>query len=106
MVIAYARRVIVTGDQPTLRDLLNQPSASRHADCRGGEATALISNRDVRPFLPGQTAGSMFDNGCGLGQLVRLLLVDGYDQYLLVEREAPWIPNCRGRLSSANVEPL
>jgi SAM-dependent methyltransferase len=42
-------------------------------------ASALIYRRDIRPVLPGPSAGAVLDIGCGRGDLVRLLLADGYD---------------------------
>ena len=44
-----------------------------------GEAAALIYRRDIRPALPPPAAGPVLDIGCGQGQLVRLMLADGYD---------------------------
>jgi 2-polyprenyl-3-methyl-5-hydroxy-6-metoxy-1,4-benzoquinol methylase len=40
---------------------------------------SLIYRRDIRPALPPPGAGSVVDIGCGQGELVRLLLADGYD---------------------------
>jgi SAM-dependent methyltransferase len=45
----------------------------------GGRANALIYRRDIRPVLPPASAGAVLDIGCGRGDLVRLLLADGYD---------------------------
>jgi 2-polyprenyl-3-methyl-5-hydroxy-6-metoxy-1,4-benzoquinol methylase len=78
-VIPYALRVTATTDGPALRNRLYQAYASQHAGCGDGEATALIYRRDIRPLLPGQTDGPVIDIGCGQGQLVNLLLADGYD---------------------------
>jgi SAM-dependent methyltransferase len=42
-------------------------------------AAALVYRRDIRPWLPLPSAGRVIDIGCGQGELVRLLLADGYD---------------------------
>ncbi len=39
----------------------------------------LAYRRDIRPALPPSRVGSVLDIGCGQGELVRQLLVDGYD---------------------------
>jgi 2-polyprenyl-3-methyl-5-hydroxy-6-metoxy-1,4-benzoquinol methylase len=39
----------------------------------------LVYRRDIRPLLPPPSAGPVIDIGCGQGELVRLLLADGYD---------------------------
>jgi len=62
-----------------LRNRLDEAYASQHADGPGSEAAALIYLRDIRPALPPCDAGSVIDIGCGQGELVRLLLADGYD---------------------------
>jgi 2-polyprenyl-3-methyl-5-hydroxy-6-metoxy-1,4-benzoquinol methylase len=64
--------------QDALRERLYEAYASQHAG-RGGAATALIYRRDIRPALPPPDAGLVLDIGCGQGELVRLLLADGYD---------------------------
>jgi 2-polyprenyl-3-methyl-5-hydroxy-6-metoxy-1,4-benzoquinol methylase len=66
-------------DRTVLRDRLYQAYASQHAGCSGGAAAALIYRRDIRPLLPPSAAGPVTDIGCGQGELVRLLLPDGYD---------------------------
>lgn len=53
--------------------------ASQHAGCAGGAATALVFRRDIRPLLPRPELGRALDIGCGQGELVRLLLAEGYD---------------------------
>jgi 2-polyprenyl-3-methyl-5-hydroxy-6-metoxy-1,4-benzoquinol methylase len=62
-----------------LRDRLYQAYASQQAGCGGGAAAALVYRRDIRPRLPLPSAGRVIDIGCGQGELVRLLLADGYD---------------------------
>jgi SAM-dependent methyltransferase len=65
--------------EATLRDRLYQAYASQHAGCGGGDATRLIYRRDIRPALPPPSAGPVVDIGCGQGDLVRLMLADGFD---------------------------
>lgn len=62
-----------------LRDRLYETYASQHAGCSNRDAAALIYGRDVRPALPSPQVGPVVDIGCGQGDLVRLLLADGYD---------------------------
>jgi 2-polyprenyl-3-methyl-5-hydroxy-6-metoxy-1,4-benzoquinol methylase len=69
----------VTANRSALRDRLYQAYASEHAGHGGSEATALAYRRDIRPMLPLPSAGRVVDIGCGHGELVRLLLGDGYD---------------------------
>lgn len=52
---------------------------SQHAGCGSATATALTYRRDIRPFLPPPSAGPAIDIGCGQGELVKVLLADGYD---------------------------
>jgi 2-polyprenyl-3-methyl-5-hydroxy-6-metoxy-1,4-benzoquinol methylase len=61
------------------RDRLYAAYASQHAGCANGTAAALIYRRDIRPALPPPSAGPILDIGCGQGELVRLLLADGYN---------------------------
>lgn len=68
-----------TTDGSALRHRLYQAYASQHAGRGDGEATALIYHRDIRPLLPRHEDGPVIDIGCGQGQLVKLLLTDGYD---------------------------
>jgi 2-polyprenyl-3-methyl-5-hydroxy-6-metoxy-1,4-benzoquinol methylase len=70
---------MATTDGFALRDRLYQAYASQHAGCGDDQAAALIYRRDIRPLLSGWTDGPVIDIGCGQGQLVRLLLADGYD---------------------------
>ena len=62
-----------------LRERLYGAYASQHASCSDGEAAALIYRRDIRPALLPPAAGPVLDIGCGPGQLVKLMLADGYD---------------------------
>jgi 2-polyprenyl-3-methyl-5-hydroxy-6-metoxy-1,4-benzoquinol methylase len=61
------------------RDRLYEAYASQHAGCATGYTAGLIYRRDIRPALPPPAAGQILDIGCGQGELVRLLLADGYD---------------------------
>ena len=63
----------------SLRGRLYEAYASHHARCGNGEAAALIYRRDIRSALPPPTAGPVLDIGCGQGQLVKLMLADGYN---------------------------
>jgi 2-polyprenyl-3-methyl-5-hydroxy-6-metoxy-1,4-benzoquinol methylase len=65
-------------DRAALRERLYQAYASQHAGCSGGAAATLIYRRDIRPLLPRPSTRSVVDIGCGQGDLVRLLLADGY----------------------------
>ncbi|MGO9781531.1 MAG: class I SAM-dependent methyltransferase [Streptosporangiaceae bacterium] len=62
-----------------LRERLYGTYASQHAGCGDGEAAALIYRRDIRPALPPPASGPVLDIGCGQGQLVKLMLADGYE---------------------------
>lgn len=62
-----------------MRDRLYEAYASHHAGSSDGKASALVYRRDIRPLLPVPEAGPVLDIGCGQGELVRLLLADGYD---------------------------
>jgi 2-polyprenyl-3-methyl-5-hydroxy-6-metoxy-1,4-benzoquinol methylase len=70
---------VTTASDETLRNRLYQAYASQHASCGDGESAALVYHRDIRPSLPRTPTGPVLDIGCGQGQLVRLLLADGYD---------------------------
>jgi SAM-dependent methyltransferase len=71
--------VTALGGGGALRDRLYEAYASQHAGCGGGPAAALIYRRDIRPWLPEAVTGPVLDIGCGQGELVRLLLADGYE---------------------------
>lgn len=77
----YARFVTAATDRMELRGRLYRAYASQHAGCGGSDAAALIYRRDIRPFLPVPDSGAVVDIGCGQGELVRLLLGDGYDAH-------------------------
>lgn len=62
-----------------LHDRLYQAYASQHAGQGDGRAAAFVYRRDIRPWLPPPAKGPVVDIGCGQGELVRLLLADGYD---------------------------
>ncbi len=66
-------------DLADLRNRLYGAYASQHAGSGGDEATALVYRRDIRPVLPRPAAGPVVDIGCGRGELVRLLQMDGFD---------------------------
>jgi SAM-dependent methyltransferase len=61
------------------RDRLYATYASHHSGRANGEGAALVYRRDIRPLLPPPSVGPVLDIGCGQGELVRLMLGDGYD---------------------------
>jgi 2-polyprenyl-3-methyl-5-hydroxy-6-metoxy-1,4-benzoquinol methylase len=67
------------GDRTALRKRLYQSYASQHAGCGGDEVIALTYRRDIRRALHPPSAGPVIDIGCGQGELVKMLLADGYD---------------------------
>jgi len=71
--------VTTTGTRAAFRDRLYAAYASQHAGLSNREAAALIYRRDIRPALPSPGDGPVVDLGCGQGELVRLLLADGFD---------------------------
>jgi SAM-dependent methyltransferase len=70
---------VTTAADGLRRERLYGTYASDHAGCANGPAAALIYRRDIRPALPLPALGPVLDIGCGQGELVRLLLADGYD---------------------------
>jgi predicted TPR repeat methyltransferase len=62
-----------------MRNRLYEAYASQHAGQGDGRAMALAYRRELRPLLPAPKNGPIMDIGCGQGELVRLLLADGYD---------------------------
>jgi 2-polyprenyl-3-methyl-5-hydroxy-6-metoxy-1,4-benzoquinol methylase len=70
---------VTTAIRALVRDRLYEAYASHHAGHVQSDAAALIYRRDIRPALPPPQAGPVIDIGCGQGELVRLLLIDGYD---------------------------
>jgi len=71
--------VTTTRNQAALRNRLYEAYASQHAGCSSRTAAALSYRRDIRPALPSPSAGPVVDIGCGQGELVGLLLEDGYN---------------------------
>ena len=70
---------MTTDSLADLRNRLYEAYATQHAGCGGDEAAALVYRRDIRPLLPPPAAGPVVDLGCGRGELVRLLQVDGFN---------------------------
>lgn len=68
----------MTEDLAPVRDRLYESYASQHSGPGSIGATRLSYRRDIRPLLPSSSAGPVVDIGCGAGQLLRCLLVDGY----------------------------
>ncbi|MGH3217615.1 MAG: class I SAM-dependent DNA methyltransferase [Streptosporangiaceae bacterium] len=66
-------------DQASMRDRLYAAYASQHAGYSGGESARLNYRRHIRPALPPPDTGPVLDIGCGQGELVRLMINDGYD---------------------------
>jgi SAM-dependent methyltransferase len=72
--------VTTIGDREARRDRLYEAYASQQAGCGSSRnGSALTYRRDIRPLLLPPSAGSVIDIGCGQGELVKLLLADGYD---------------------------
>jgi SAM-dependent methyltransferase len=71
--------VTATSDQSGLRDRLYEAYASQHSGCSSRMAAALSYRRHIRPVLPRPGTGPVVDIGCGQGELVGLLLADGYE---------------------------
>lgn len=69
----------ITRGQTSIRDRLYQTYASQHAGYGHRESVVLSYRRDIRPALPAPDSGPVVDLGCGQGELVRLLVDDGYD---------------------------
>ena len=66
-------------DRAELRDRLYEAYASQHAGRSGAEGARLAYRHNIRPFLLPPKAGPVIDIGCGQGELVGLLVADGYD---------------------------
>jgi 2-polyprenyl-3-methyl-5-hydroxy-6-metoxy-1,4-benzoquinol methylase len=65
-----------------VRERLYEAYASTHSGPSNAAATALIYRRDIRPHLPAQPGGHrVLDVGCGQGELVRLLHLDGFEAH-------------------------
>jgi SAM-dependent methyltransferase len=69
--------VINANVEPLWRRLY-EAYASQHAGFASRSAAALAYRREIRAALPPPPAGPVADIGCGQGELVRLLLADGY----------------------------
>jgi 2-polyprenyl-3-methyl-5-hydroxy-6-metoxy-1,4-benzoquinol methylase len=92
----YARCVPTTSEN-LLRDRLYEAYASQHAGFGGEGAAALIYRRDIRPALLLTNSGPVVDIGCGRGELVRLMLADGYDaEGIDISREQVALAHARG----------
>ena len=63
----------------SLRMRLYEAYASNHAGRTCEVNCGRIYSRDIQPMLPSPDIGPVLDIGCGQGELVRLLLQDGYD---------------------------
>jgi len=77
MVIMYGQDVTATS-LDSFRRRLYEAYASQHAGRSSGSAASLVYRQDIRPVLPPSNAGPVVDIGCGQGELVRLMLADGY----------------------------
>lgn len=62
-----------------MRARLYESYASTHAGLSGMDAAGFVYRRDIRPYLPRHPNARVLDIGCGQGELVRLILDDGYD---------------------------
>jgi 2-polyprenyl-3-methyl-5-hydroxy-6-metoxy-1,4-benzoquinol methylase len=60
------------------RSRLYEAYATQHAGVAANAAAADIYRRDIAPLLPARRSGEVLDLGCGQGELVGLLLADGY----------------------------
>ena len=70
---------MTTAGLDDMRSRLYEAYATQHAGCGGDKGAALVYRRDIRPLLPAPAAGPVVDIGCGQGELVRLLQMDGFD---------------------------
>ena len=60
------------------RERLYDAYVSTHAGIDAGAAVKFIYGRDFRPRLPPDRRAKILDIGCGQGELVRQLTLDGY----------------------------
>jgi SAM-dependent methyltransferase len=65
-------------DLDQVRTRLYGTYGAQHAVHATGRTTSWVYRRDIRPALPPGN-GRVIDLGCGRGELVRLLLADGFD---------------------------
>ncbi|MGH3345150.1 MAG: class I SAM-dependent methyltransferase [Carbonactinosporaceae bacterium] len=80
--MSVAERTATTydGRKKAFRDRLYESYVSTHAGYGSRTAAALIYRRDIRPCLGAVTTGQrILEIGCGQGELVRLLMEDGFD---------------------------
>lgn len=63
----------------SLRDRLYARYASQHAGRGNKDAVTLVYRRGIRPALSAPEVGPIIDIGCGSGELVRQMTLDGYD---------------------------
>jgi 2-polyprenyl-3-methyl-5-hydroxy-6-metoxy-1,4-benzoquinol methylase len=71
--------VTPTATDDSLRDRLYGSYASQHAGRGDPKAAAVAYRRHIHPALPSPETGPVLDIGCGQGELVRLMLADGYE---------------------------
>jgi len=70
--------VVASSAEDDYRKRLYDAYVSTHTGIGAGAAMALVYRRDIRPNLPADRATRILDIGCGQGELVRQLALDGY----------------------------